>query len=48
MNAQTVIMIVAIIAIIAFLAVRLMGPSVTHIDRKTEREKDEPEDRGDA
>jgi hypothetical protein len=48
MNAQTVIMIVAIVAIIAFLAVRLAGPSVTHIDRTTKREKDEPEDRGDA
>jgi hypothetical protein len=48
MSTQTVVMIVAIVAIIAFLAVRWSGPSVTHIDRTTKRDKDEPEDRDDA
>ncbi len=43
MNAQTVIMIVAIIAIIAFLGVRLSGPSVTQIDRTTKRDKEDQE-----
>jgi hypothetical protein len=48
MTTTQVGIIVAVVAVIALLAARAGGPRVTHIDRTIRREKDEPEDRGDA
>jgi hypothetical protein len=47
MTTTQVILVVAIVAIIAMLATRVGGPRVTHINRKTQQEK-ELEDRDDA
>ena len=49
MSTQTIIIIIAIVMVVvlAFGGLR-RGPRVTHIDRTVKRDKDEPEDHGDA
>jgi hypothetical protein len=44
MSSQTIIIIVAVVALIAYLATRMGGPRVTHIDRTVRRDEEGGDD----
>ena len=49
MSTQTIIVIISVVILLVIAGGAFRGgPRVTQIDRAVKREKDEPEDRGDA